>query len=185
VPGSQSAHPLLAIAARVAPGQVAAGLATRAGITGGHARGQPPGACSQDAWHRAATLAASPVPSTATRQPLAAGTGAHKENVQACVCVTPAVSTRSSWLRRLMPSSAKTLLGWHWTGGPAVADLEPGQRAGNQEADRANRIGPPHVLVRGLRGEVGPHRVPGADVEEDGPGKLHRSRGRRKTSLGG
>ena len=53
-----------------------------------------------------------------------------------------------------------------------MADFEPGQRAGDQEGDRAEGIGPPHVLVRGLRGEVVPQRVPGADVEPQGPGQL-------------
>jgi hypothetical protein len=31
------------------------------------------------------------------------------------------------------------------------------------------------VLVRGLRRQVDPQRVPGAEVEEHGPGQLHRS----------
>jgi hypothetical protein len=60
--------------------------------------------------------------------------------------------------------------------GPAVADLEPGQRAGHQEADRAHRVRPPHMLVRRLRGQVFPQRVPGAEVEEQGSGQLHRGR---------
>src|SRR5580692_3188950 len=57
--------------------------------------------------------------------------------------------------------------------GPTVADLEPGQRAGHQEADRAVSIWSPHMLVCGCGGEVHPHRVAGADVEEEGPGQLH------------
>ncbi len=40
--------------------------------------------------------------------------------------------------------------------------------------DRAEGVGPPHVPVRGLRGQVGDHRDPGADVEEHGPGQLYR-----------
>jgi len=32
------------------------------------------------------------------------------------------------------------------------------------------------MLVRGLRGEVDPHRVSGADVEVEGPHELHRGR---------
>src|SRR5690349_12335298 len=59
-------------------------------------------------------------------------------------------------------------------GGPAVADLVPGQDAGDEEADRPDRVGPPHVLVDGLRRQVGRHRDPAADVEVQGAGELHR-----------
>ena len=61
-------------------------------------------------------------------------------------------------------------------GDPAVADLEPGQCAGHQEADRADRVGPPHVLVGGLRGQVDLHGRAGADVEVERSDQLHRGR---------
>jgi len=59
-------------------------------------------------------------------------------------------------------------------GGPAVTGLVPGQQAGDQEADRADPVRPPDVLVRGLRGQVTRHGDPGADVEVEGPDELDR-----------
>ena len=59
-------------------------------------------------------------------------------------------------------------------GGPAVAGLVPGQDAGDEEADRADPVGPPHVLVRGLRRQVLRHGDPGADVEVQRPHQLDR-----------
>src|SRR6185312_11136722 len=59
-------------------------------------------------------------------------------------------------------------------GKPGMGYLEPGQRAGHQEADRADRVGPPHVLMCGLRGEVGGRGGAGADVEVDGADQLDR-----------
>jgi hypothetical protein len=56
-------------------------------------------------------------------------------------------------------------------------------QASNQASVLATRkqieptAGPPHMLGRGLGGEVGPQRVPGADVEEKGSHKLWRSDG--------
>jgi hypothetical protein len=60
-------------------------------------------------------------------------------------------------------------------GEPAMTDLEPGERAGNQKADGAESIWPPHVLVGELRCEVRAQGVATADVEQQGPGKLHGS----------
>ena len=66
---------------------------------------------------------------------------------------------------------------------PAVAHLEPGETAGDEEADRTDHVGHPHEAVR-LRGVEA--RVEGGErrhVEEHGAHQLHRAR--RPVDAGG
>ena len=53
--------------------------------------------------------------------------------------------------------------------------VHPGEPAGHEERDRAQRVGPPHPLVLGGRVEVDAHCVPRAPVEPQGAGELHRT----------
>jgi hypothetical protein len=57
-----------------------------------------------------------------------------------------------------------------------MARLEPGERAGDQEADRAEDVGPPDVMPRLRRAHGGEDGGEGADVEFEGPHELHRGR---------
>src|SRR5262249_59285068 len=61
-------------------------------------------------------------------------------------------------------------------GGPGVADLEPGQQAGDQEADGPDGVGPPYMPVGGFGGQVGRHGDAGADVEVKGADELYPAR---------
>jgi DNA-binding MarR family transcriptional regulator/GNAT superfamily N-acetyltransferase len=57
--------------------------------------------------------------------------------------------------------------------GPAVAGLEPGQRARGQEACRAEHVGAPDVMPRLCRADGRPDGGERADVELDGAHELH------------
>ena len=57
-----------------------------------------------------------------------------------------------------------------------MARLEPGERAGDQEADRAEDVGPPDVVPRLRRAHDGEDGGEGADVEFEGPHELHGGR---------
>jgi hypothetical protein len=57
-----------------------------------------------------------------------------------------------------------------------VACLEPGERAGDQEADRAEDVGAPDVMPRLRCAHGGEDGGEGADVEFEGPYELHGGR---------
>jgi hypothetical protein len=57
-----------------------------------------------------------------------------------------------------------------------VAHLEPGQDAGDQEADRAEDVGPPDMVPCLRRAHGGEDGGEGADVEFEGPRELHGGR---------
>jgi hypothetical protein len=54
-----------------------------------------------------------------------------------------------------------------------MAHLEPGQRAGDQEAGRTENVGTPDMMPRLRRADGRPDGDEGADVELDGPHELH------------